>query len=102
MSLTQEKAPKAGTITHQNGQVFQVRSDNGKPIDSLPVIDPSTNIRPQDVPGFKETLFEHHTQMLAFSRRMTRVFALALHLPEDAFDDYIKRPEAGMRVLHYP
>lgn len=33
---------------------------------------------------------------------MTRVFALALHLPENAFDEFIKRPEAGMRVLHYP
>lgn len=27
---------------------------------------------------------------------------MALHLPENHFDDYIKRPEAGMRVLHYP
>lgn len=33
---------------------------------------------------------------------MTRVFALALHLPESAFDEYIKHPEAGMRILHYP
>lgn len=30
------------------------------------------------------------------------MFALALHLPEDAFDEYVKVPEAGMRVLHYP
>jgi isopenicillin N synthase-like dioxygenase len=40
--------------------------------------------------------------MLAFSRRMTRVFTPALHLPEDQFDDYIKRPKAGRRILHYP
>jgi isopenicillin N synthase-like dioxygenase len=40
--------------------------------------------------------------MLQLSRRMTRIFALALHLPEDAFDEYIKHPEAGMRVIHYP
>jgi isopenicillin N synthase-like dioxygenase len=70
--------------------------------ETLDINEHSINIWPTEVPGFKETLFEHHTQMLAFSRRMTRVFALALHLPEDAFDDYIKRPEAGMRVLHYP
>lgn len=30
------------------------------------------------------------------------MFALALHLPEHAFDDYIRRPEAGMRILRYP
>jgi isopenicillin N synthase-like dioxygenase len=64
--------------------------------------EPSINIWPSEVTGFKETLFEHHTKMLSFSRRMTRIFALALHLPEDAFDKYIRRPEAGMRILHYP
>lgn len=30
------------------------------------------------------------------------MFALALHLPEDAFDEYVRVPEAGMRILHYP
>jgi len=33
---------------------------------------------------------------------MTRTFALALHMPEDYFDDYVKCPEAGMRFVHYP
>ncbi|RDW89161.1 hypothetical protein BP6252_01193 [Coleophoma cylindrospora] len=64
--------------------------------------EPSINIWPSDLPGFKDTLFEYHTEMLSFCRRMTRTFALALHLPEEYFDDFIKRPEAGMRVLHYP
>lgn len=41
MSLTQEETPKAGIITLQNGQVFQVKSDTGKPLDSLPIIDVS-------------------------------------------------------------
>lgn len=27
---------------------------------------------------------------------------MALHLPEEYFDEYVKRPEAGMRILHYP
>lgn len=30
------------------------------------------------------------------------MFALALHLLEDAFDKIVKDPEAVMRVLHYP
>ncbi|KAH8674631.1 hypothetical protein BGZ60DRAFT_526588 [Tricladium varicosporioides] len=62
----------------------------------------SINIRPDSIPGYKETLFKHHTKMLAFSHKMTRIFALALHLDESAFDAYIKRLEAGMRILHYP
>jgi isopenicillin N synthase-like dioxygenase len=64
--------------------------------------EPSINIWPTELDGYKETFLEHHAQMLTFSRKMSRIFALALHLPEDAFDDYIKRPEAGMRVVHYP
>ncbi|TVY93437.1 2-oxoglutarate-Fe(II) type oxidoreductase [Lachnellula willkommii] len=209
MTLTEEEPPRPGTIRLQNGQVLDVKSDSGRKMDSLPVIDvsgmysdnfehrkavaervrtaaheigffyainhgvdlrypkntfeqaklffelptekkmevftdlvpneyvgyhplehysrsghlceafnwaydakfdpetldpnePSINIWPTGVPNFKETLFQHHTQMLSFSRRMTRIFALALHLPEDAFDMYIQRPEAGMRILHYP
>jgi isopenicillin N synthase-like dioxygenase len=64
--------------------------------------EPSINMWPSDLPGFKEGIFAYHTQLLQLSRRMTRLFALALHMPEDSFDDYIKCPEAGMRILHYP
>ncbi|MCJ1300641.1 hypothetical protein MMC08_003438 [Hypocenomyce scalaris] len=63
--------------------------------------DPGTSIWPE-LPGFKEVMYAYHTPMLQFARKMTKIFALALHLPEDYFDEYIKRPEAGMRILHYP
>ncbi|RFU32797.1 hypothetical protein B7463_g3567, partial [Scytalidium lignicola] len=64
----------------------------------------SKNIWPDEsaAPGFKDTLFDHHTQMLTFARKLARTFALALHLEENAFDQYTRRPEAGMRILHYP
>lgn len=60
------------------------------------------SIWPDNLPGFREGLYAYHTQLLQLSRRLTRIFALALHLPEDYFDEYIRRPEAGMRILHYP
>jgi isopenicillin N synthase-like dioxygenase len=62
----------------------------------------SIGIWPNDLPGFREGLYAYHTQLLQLSRRLTGIFALALHLPEDHFDEYIKKPEAGMRILHYP
>jgi len=40
--------------------------------------------------------------LFGFDRRLTRVFALALYLPEGAFDEIIKVAEAAMTVLHYP
>ncbi|RFU30378.1 hypothetical protein B7463_g5962, partial [Scytalidium lignicola] len=63
---------------------------------------PQINLWPKDTPVFEETLCRYQTQMILFARKLTRMFALALHMPEDAFDDYVKRPEAGMRVVHYP
>lgn len=62
----------------------------------------SVSIWPSDLPGFREGLYAYHTKLLQLSRRLTRIFALALHLPEDYFDEYVKKPEAGMRILHYP
>ncbi|KAJ4290888.1 hypothetical protein N0V90_010084 [Kalmusia sp. IMI 367209] len=40
---------------------------------------------PRNLPGFKETLYEHHSQLLTLARRLTRTFALALHLDENYF-----------------
>ncbi|KAH8174627.1 2OG-Fe(II) oxygenase superfamily protein [Sarocladium implicatum] len=47
-------------------------------------------------------LYEYHTELLHLARRLTRISALALELPEDYFDEYMKHPEAGMRIAHYP
>ncbi|KAF2711114.1 putative isopenicillin N synthetase [Pleomassaria siparia CBS 279.74] len=57
---------------------------------------------PKDLPGFKETLYQHHSALLALARKMTKVFALALHLDEDYFDRYTAHPSAAMRITHYP
>jgi isopenicillin N synthase-like dioxygenase len=57
---------------------------------------------PKDLPDWKERLYEHHSQLLTLARKMTKAFALALHLDEDFFDDYVKTPKAAMRLAHYP
>ncbi|EXJ76943.1 hypothetical protein A1O3_10100 [Capronia epimyces CBS 606.96] len=64
--------------------------------------DEGNSVWPSDLPGFREGMYQYHTALLMFARKMSRIFALALHLPEDAFDDYIKKPDAAMRILHYP
>ena len=63
---------------------------------------PENALWPKDMPEFKAKLKAYQTEMIGFARRMTRMFALALHLPENAFDDYVRRPEASLRILHYP
>lgn len=52
---------------------------------------------PQDLPNWKERLYEHHSQLLTLARKLTQGFALALHLDEHYFDDHVKTPAAAMR-----
>lgn len=54
------------------------------------------------MPEFQHHLCAYQTALIILARRLTRLFALALHLPENAFDENIREPEAGMRILHYP
>lgn len=56
----------------------------------------------RDLPGFKGDLMAYHTELLQFARRLTGIFALALGMDEHYFDEYTRRPEAGMRIIHYP
>ncbi|KAJ0421311.1 hypothetical protein BJY00DRAFT_110761 [Aspergillus carlsbadensis] len=63
---------------------------------------PQINLWPANMPLVEETFTKYQTTVIRFARSLTRLFALALHLPETAFDAFIQRPEAGLRVLHYP
>lgn len=63
---------------------------------------PSINMWPKDMPEFEENLCAYQTRMVSLARQLTRMFALALEIPENSFDDFVRRPEAGVRILHYP
>ncbi|KAJ4344884.1 uncharacterized protein N0V89_012629 [Didymosphaeria variabile] len=51
---------------------------------------------------FRPALYTYYTAMLTFSRRLLRIFALALDLPEDHFDSITKHPMTNVRAVHYP
>ncbi|PSK45140.1 UPF0676 protein [Elsinoe australis] len=77
---------------------YAASKDPDFPDDSIPEI----NLWPSGMLAFQQTLCAYQSHMIQLARRMTRLFALALHMPEDYFDDHTIRPEAGLRVLHYP
>ncbi|KAH7062600.1 putative isopenicillin N synthetase [Macrophomina phaseolina] len=79
---------------------YEPSADADAPDPSAPSI--SIWPSPATLPDFKPGLLAYYAKLLALARRLARTFALALRLPEDAFDAYVKRPEAGMRILHYP
>jgi isopenicillin N synthase-like dioxygenase len=59
------------------------------------------NIWPQ-LPGWRARVQACFDAMYAVGRHLHRAFALDLGLAEDFFDDRIDRPQATLRLLHYP
>lgn len=81
---------------------YNSKYDPEEASDEEPDTDAVKLLWPKDLLGFKDTLYEHHTELLTLARRLIKIFALALHLDEDYFDSYVKTPAAGMRLTHYP
>lgn len=51
---------------------------------------------------FRPAIYTYYNAMLSFSRRLLRIFALALHLPEAHFDAMTTTPMTNVRAVHYP
>ncbi|OSX57200.1 hypothetical protein POSPLADRAFT_1050243 [Postia placenta MAD-698-R-SB12] len=60
------------------------------------------NVWPKHPPGFREAALTYYHAAVELGRKLFPLFALALELPEDYFDDKTKSSAAIMRILHYP
>ncbi|KAJ3988345.1 Clavaminate synthase-like protein [Lentinula detonsa] len=60
-----------------------------------------TNVWP-GLPGFKEPVLSYYHSIVQLGLRLFPLFALALDLPENFFEDKTTKPAAIMRLLHYP
>ncbi|CAG8939664.1 unnamed protein product [Penicillium salamii] len=54
------------------------------------------------LPGFRDTTVKFYQQRLTLARKMIRLFALALNMPEDYFDSVTTTPGADGLYVHYP
>ncbi|CAF2863790.1 unnamed protein product [Rotaria sp. Silwood2] len=55
-----------------------------------------------DLVDFKATCIDYFDRMVKLAFIIMRIFALALNLPTDYFDEYITPPNAVLRLLNYP
>ena len=55
-----------------------------------------------DVPGFQAVVQRYFDALLEVGRKLHSAFAMDLGLEEDFFSDKIDRPQATLRLLHYP
>ncbi|RAH68439.1 isopenicillin N synthase family dioxygenase [Aspergillus aculeatinus CBS 121060] len=54
------------------------------------------------LPGFRATTTAFYQARLTLARKMIRIFALALHLPDSYFDELVTHPGADGLYVHYP
>lgn len=64
----------------------------------------SSNLWPAEdvLPGFKSEVGKYYGEVLGLARHLIRLFALALGLKEDYFDDVTTHPGGITRLLYYP
>ncbi|TFY79179.1 hypothetical protein EWM64_g4831 [Hericium alpestre] len=60
------------------------------------------NVWPAAAPGFREAMLSYYHGAVALGKAMFPLFAMALDLSPDYFDDKTKTSAAIMRALHYP
>ncbi|KAF3384707.1 putative iron/ascorbate oxidoreductase [Penicillium rolfsii] len=87
---------------------YEVAIDSSKPKDAVLPPDPyelyGDNQWPDEetLPGFSEMYIGYCISALDLCRKMMKIFALALGLPETYFDSSIRTPGVTSRMMHYP
>jgi isopenicillin N synthase-like dioxygenase len=57
---------------------------------------------PRNLPGFRETCLEYATALETLALKLVPLYALALDLPADYFDEAFSKPMYKLRMSHYP
>ena len=62
----------------------------------------SANRWPSGLPGFREAVVDYCDTMEQLARKLVRLYARALGLPAEYFDQPFKEPQYKLRMTHYP
>ncbi|KAJ5432943.1 uncharacterized protein N7458_012099 [Penicillium daleae] len=87
---------------------YEVVMDSTKPKNAVLPPDPyelyGDNQWPDEktIPGFSKMYIKYCISALDLCRKMMKIFALALGLPETYFDSSIQTPGVTSRMMHYP
>ncbi|BCK77224.1 2OG-Fe(II) oxygenase [Acetobacter aceti NRIC 0242] len=78
---------------------YEVPADNPLVKAGTPLLGPNNW---PTIPHFRERAEAYYRAVFDLGRTLFRGFALALGLPEDAFDDKANFPPSKLRMIHYP
>lgn len=68
----------------------------------LPLQGPNQWPDEADLPGFRATVLNYMSECERVARLLLPVFAHALDLPHDHFDQFFEKPVKNLKLLHYP
>ncbi|MFN8770645.1 MAG: isopenicillin N synthase family dioxygenase [Neisseriaceae bacterium] len=60
------------------------------------------NIWPTQLPYFKKYVMEYYQAMVTLSKKLIRIFSIAMGMPHDYLDKYFTDPNIFLRLLYYP
>lgn len=91
------------TVPDLNASYFMEREDPPKGTDIAQIKKfHSNNQWPTTISGFRDELREYFFIMENFAQRILPLYALALGLPLNYFDEAFTWPQASLRLSHYP
>ncbi|CAI7634860.1 unnamed protein product [Penicillium manginii] len=93
---------EAFVIGYENALDFRKSENDQLPPDTYELYGDNQWPDDETIPGFSATYIEYCARVLELCRRMIRIFALALDVPEDYFDSKINNPGVISRMMHYP
>ncbi|KAF8645250.1 hypothetical protein AX16_008075 [Volvariella volvacea WC 439] len=93
MNAEQGATNNGGESTTPSGLLADDQKDNAMS---------GSNVWPDGIPGFRESVLEYYHEAVKLGLSLFPLFALALNLPDNFFDDKTTKPAAIMRLLHYP
>jgi len=60
------------------------------------------NVWPEEMPEFQRDIYRYFEESTELGKRLYRLFALAVGMPEDYFEPMVTKPCAQLRILYYP
>ncbi|KAJ8116459.1 hypothetical protein OPT61_g2113 [Boeremia exigua] len=107
MSLDNTPLHQHGLTSTDLKEGFLMGEDATDPEQNRPITPSTTEPRNQwpthpSALFWRPAIYRYYNAMYTFSKRLLRIFALALSLPETAFDAITTHPMTNIRAVHYP
>jgi isopenicillin N synthase-like dioxygenase len=81
---------------------FQKSKDDVLPPDTYGLYGDNQWPDQETLAGFSQTAIQYCGTLLELCRKLMKIFALSLDLPEEYFDSKIRNPGVTSRMMHYP